>query len=800
MYRKRSPFAKRVLSVLLAGSVILSVSSCKKKNVRAERVVKETDPYFLSEEMKLEFPVRSDVPLLKRNLRTVQTLSRYVIVNYNADYAMPADVQQRWDDFSMHFQDYTIEERQEITEIYNEYHENAIAVFHLDGGLCSVIHIEKYDWLNAVAEDSDGHFFLCLNMSGDVAICELFSDGSMGEPQILSDSLFNYPSYTTFIMPDQNHMIFANDRGEMVITDREGNLINHLESIANFYGNVFKLDGKWYVYCDRARSEVEGSPYLQEIDINTGKLSDVRVELTKAAAYTYQYCQSKDGLYIMTASNIAKVDLINGTFETSFSWNDADVGDHRITPEYSYIASSSEFYCVRDDRDHFNDSGYTGPDLVLIHLKKAENNPHAGKSIMIIACNGSDDAISPVLYDRIAEYNRDPEKKARIMIKSYQDVLSDYTVQVEKSDAQIADLVYLDVQSKEGPDILLGFGVCSQFNTDEILLDLNPLIDGSSPLDRGTLFDNVISAAEIDGKLYQIPLIYEVRGLVGNKGYFVNQESCSFEEFDRIIDQLPETVSPLAPTAREDLLRALLSGAMNLFMDYGKKTVQFDTPEFRAILEFVRKYGVDKEEVKDANSASFIPNNERLREGLDAAYYGEVMGIASFGYEAKQLNGEGIFLGVPSSSGSSMMAVERQSVAISKCSLYQDQAWDFIRSLFSQDIQTDLVINELNTVFPVSREALDLCFQKQKKRYDQEAERYKDIPDASVWDSSDYSQEVYDNLLAFLNNIHEYASYDTSAMLIILEEAPGYFTGQRSLDDVVKNIQNRCTTIVNERG
>ena len=38
-----------------------------------------------------------------------------------------------------------------------------------------------------------------------------------------------------------------------------------------------------------------------------------------------------------------------------------------------------------------------------------------------------------------------------------------------------------------------------------------------------------------------------------------------------------------------------------------------------------------------------------------------------------------------------------------------------------------------------------------------------------------------------------------SVMMIVNEEAPGYFEGQRSIEDVCKYIQNRATTVVNER-
>ena len=55
-------------------------------------------------------------------------------------------------------------------------------------------------------------------------------------------------------------------------------------------------------------------------------------------------------------------------------------------------------------------------------------------------------------------------------------------------------------------------------------------------------------------------------------------------------------------------------------------------------------------------------------------------------------------------------------------------------------------------------------------------------------------------ILNMVESIHGSCSSDPSALLIIQEEAPGYFTGQRTLDDVVNIIQKRAVTVVQERG
>lgn len=51
-----------------------------------------------------------------------------------------------------------------------------------------------------------------------------------------------------------------------------------------------------------------------------------------------------------------------------------------------------------------------------------------------------------------------------------------------------------------------------------------------------------------------------------------------------------------------------------------------------------------------------------------------------------------------------------------------------------------------------------------------------------------------------IEGIRESCSSDPTAMMIVEEEAPGYFTGDRTVDEVIKIIQKRSKAVVQERG
>ena len=60
------------------------------------------------------------------------------------------------------------------------------------------------------------------------------------------------------------------------------------------------------------------------------------------------------------------------------------------------------------------------------------------------------------------------------------------------------------------------------------------------------------------------------------------------------------------------------------------------------------------------------------------------------------------------------------------------------------------------------------------------------------------SQEEYDQVMELYNAVDSLYTYDTSIYDIVNDAAGGYFSGDRSLDDTVAQIQSRVNLYVNE--
>ena len=111
-------------------------------------------------------------------------------------------------------------------------------------------------------------------------------------------------------------------------------------------------------------------------------------------------------------------------------------------------------------------------------------------------------------------------------------------------------------------------------------------------------------------------------------------------------------------------------------------------------------------------------------------------------------------------------------------SKYKDLAWDFLRELLEYTADPEF----RDSLFPINRELF-------------ENECHAVIRISSLATEQDL-QELREIIEAAETTI----CYDAAMLDVITEEAAAYFAGDRSEEDVLKNIQNRCDLIVKERG
>ena len=803
--------SKRILALLLSMS-FLFVAGCKKKKEPLQRVVLDSDPYYSCEEIALSFPEPEGKELDHRWTSVMKVLSDCVVMDVDEEYVVPRELEERWNSFQ--YDPSNVEEYKKLLSEKDEYRRFGLMVFGLDGSTKNYNELAAGSSVLCVTEDLSGKGKILITpyvpevyVYGNSVLYEISPEGELTNPITLDRSIHS----TADILFLENGNMLCRGDSSVLLYDPDGNLLGEENfGFGNNVNRLFKVGEKYYAYFlieDIYDMFSAPTTYMYEIDPATGKKVGDRLEVTCPVHSTF-LLQGKDGVYAILSNGFRKYDLLNGKdAQTIFSWKDADCNYSGIESTSTNIVSEDDIYTLRMARE---EASYS---YRLMHLHRQETNPHAGENIIYLGTIGT---LQAEFIDHINQYNLETKNHTRIVVLDYSgDDL--YSTEYANSGTSwielahfstdqtslIADQVYLDILGGDGPDILLNFGAFSQFNTERALVDLNTLIDGSMPLDRTSLFDNVIRANEKDGKLYQIPLSFAIDGMFANQKYVGERTGWTYEEFREIDRNLPDGVKILGNVPQSELLENLMDGATGHIVDYNKQTVDFDNQEFREILDIVKTYGIPKTRrditVEIYNDETLMHDETMLAEGILVATGSTIQDLYNYANVDFHCSDPIRFIGYPSPDGTGARADTAFSMAITRSSQYKDEAWGFVRSFFEEDVQLAIGVGS----FPVNRKAFDDLMEQEleedRKRWE-EAASDPEVERILRIQGNPLTEDDVTELLEVVENIREARSYDPTVMMIIQEEAPGYLTGQRTVDDVVSIIQKRSKAVVQERG
>ena len=138
---------------------------------------------------------------------------------------------------------------------------------------------------------------------------------------------------------------------------------------------------------------------------------------------------------------------------------------------------------------------------------------------------------------------------------------------------------------------------------------------------------------------------------------------------------------------------------------------------------------------------------------------------------------------------------------ISAKSKHQDGAWQFLRQFLTEEYQTSDEIYDM----PVLKSAfVEKAKEGTEKSYWTDEEGNKEYYDDTWYINGEeivlepYTQEEVDAMCEFIYTVNRTAYYNTDIVNIITEEAEAFFSGQKSVQDVVDIIQSRAQVFVNE--
>ena len=181
------------------------------------------------------------------------------------------------------------------------------------------------------------------------------------------------------------------------------------------------------------------------------------------------------------------------------------------------------------------------------------------------------------------------------------------------------------------------------------------------------------------------------------------------------------------------------------------------------------------------------------------AYYCVCPGITGYLVKRARIKNGTDILGLPSSDGRGPMFGTKLSVAVSANALNKDACIEFVKMMLTDEIQTEFVLNDN---FVLNREALRQGLNDAIKYYNSE-EGQENIFEYSLGTyvsiRTKFTTEDIDNLENVILSCSKADSVDAAINMILIEEMPAYFAGQKTLEQVIPVMQNRIQKVLDER-
>ena len=566
---------------------------------------------------------------------------------------------------------------------------------------------------------------------------------------------------------------------------------------------VFALDETTVLF----PAEMDRDYKYFKLDLNTCELTEVNADdysWIDPAQFSSVFNGSDGNVYFTTSMGISKINMKNKSFEEYMDFSSSSVNMNYTSS--LRIADFSEDKILLGGRytsSNMFESQYVSG-FVIIELTKAAKNPHVGKTIMELYIPKGE--MNEIISDAIIKYNETNKKYYIQVTDRYNEnkYLSSYGFfnsdderesAYMNADAQMSYELAMDIMNGEGPDILMNTSGLGQLNNVNYLVDLSSYL---TDLDSDKYFTNIIEKAHTNGKLYQLPVSFTIEGIQTDPQY-AGRSGIGFtpKEYEELLYG-PLNGKDIIQSGQTVYFTKLFNGMSDVFIKDGK--VDLSGPEFELLAEYV------KENVPE-NSKKWS-EEERPRSEEDdpspgrnkTAYYCNCPGISGYLVKRARINEGTAILGIPSADGRGPMIGPDISVAVSTHAVNKDACIEFVKLLLSDEVQSELALCDK---FVLNRtEFRNIC--EQAIDYYNAPEVQRDAFDYSIGTgvriNIEFTTGDIDTLEKIILSCSEMNSPDSSINLIIAEEMPAYFLGQKDLASVVKIMQDRMQKVLDERG
>lgn len=598
------------------------------------------------------------------------------------------------------------------------------------------------------------------------------------------DDPYAYFYINSFTIGGDGNMYYSDNNGDLIVAALDGSGSFTLKSSGWINRIVTFRDGRvGAMYYE----ESAGGYVLKTVDAATKDWGDT-YETPYDAYYMYTGSGEYD-FYYQSNSNFFGYKLDSGENVKLFNFINSDVNPDNLS---SIVPLEDEsFMCVSYS---WEDSS-----TEIIRLVKTPANEVPQKTVINLACVYLD----YYLRSEILKFNK-TNGTYRINVTDYAEynTSDDYTAGITKLTTEII--------SGSVPDILCTSNMpMSRFAAKGLLEDLWPYIESDAEIGgRDALMTQALNAASIDGKLYSAFSSFGIYTAVADGNVVGNGTGWTLDEMYQALQSLPAGAEIASYyNTKADMLQTCCMLGMNDFVDWSTGTCTFNSGDFKDMLEFANLFPLEFD-WENYEWSQEMNEYYRLMSGTQLLSSTVVSDFDTFCVYDSILNGNANYIGFPTESRNGNAFYIDSGMAISSRSANKDGAWAFVRTVLTEEYQTNNVWWRFATNAKVFNQKLEDAMEPVYYTDVDENGNEVQVPTSkySWWITDDIqveinslTQEQADKIMDLIDRTDRIYTYDESLYNIISDSVAPYFAGQKTLDDTVNLIQSRVSLYVNEQ-
>jgi hypothetical protein len=544
-----------------------------------------------------------------------------------------------------------------------------------------------------------------------------------------------------------------------------------IDALGNLYvkiGNTissYSADGK--LQFERKYGELSGlyvignTPVAASVNMTLypvsqyGSDSAVAKNFPEGTSLVFEGC--RDGLFAYNSSGVYAYNFEKQQMDSMLQWNNTDWVFQSDTDKIRIL--SKEIFLAQI----ITDQG-----VAELYLFLASGKPLIEKQVITLAGIGFGD--KPYIHALVTNFNEQSDKYV-LQIKDY---MTDGAMNQEDAKQRMN----LDILSENTADLYMYSENEFQDPSENVFADLNTFIDSDPLFSKDDYFWNIIDTSKTNQSLYQLCTLYHISFYSIPTSIIGDMTAWTLDDYNTIEETLPEGYTLLREGATQsNLLASLVGSCYNEWIDPVSGELNLNTEDFYKVMQFAGTCAAYPE-----GSISALITDEICLEPHTISRFWEYVAMM------QAFNEPTTFIGSPISDNGKLKAYISFYFSISANSNVPDGAWEVMKFLLSDEMQKECYYDMESgySGIPVNKNVL-------LWNIDQVVTEKSNNGDKPV------SPDLEESFVALLESIDSRERYDSEIGKIVVEEAPPYFLGQKSAEEVAVIMESRINLILNER-